>query len=908
MIVKNETAVIEACLDSVRSLVDYVLIEDTGSTDGTQALIRGWLDRNGMPGVVIEEPWRDFAYNRTHALERLRERDEVDYALIIDADDRLVAQDGFDPTTFKAALSDDFYDIEIRHGGVRFARPQLCANWLPFTFKAVLHEYLETPPQAVSRGQAQGFFIETSRGGARNKNPRKYQDDAATLEKALATETDPFLVSRYTFYLAQSYKDSGEREKALASYEKRATLGYWAEETFVSLYETAKLKRALDRPVDDVIATCEQATAAAPRRAEALHFAALTCRAVGRNEQGYEFAKRGLELAFPSGGLFVETWIYDYGLLDELAVNGYWSGHCRDSLDACLKMLASPALPSGMRERVLQNARFAFDKLPADPDLGAAGAVGLVAQHPLAPERPLRSRVNGAPRVLLAILAKQKEPMLPLFLDCIEALDYPKAAISLYVRTNNNTDGTERILREWIDRVGREYASVEFDGENVPETVEQFGAHEWNATRFRVLGRIRNISLRRTVEQQCEFYFVPDVDNFIRPCTLRELVALDLPIVAPLLRSIAPGVYYSNYHAEIDANGYYVQCDQYYWILNRWIRGVVEVPVVHTTYLVRADVIPELTYEDATDRHEYVVFSASARRADVPQYIDNRQIYGYLVFDVGSEQHVPGGIELARSYLSADLVASRRGVRRPAPPRLFACFGQHGSGSTWLFNLSREICSAAGVPFVSVHRDSKANLPWDAPGSPLIIARTHNPMKDFEDYVVESGAPAVITVRDPRDALVSFRQRFPESLARDFDQALRAIAHSARRLVALHKRRALPVFRYEDGFIGQRDTFVRIAAMLGLEIADAQRDAILAGLAPEAVRKTIATLEQAGAIRGEAVWDRETHWHANHVGDGRIGKFRDALSAEEQLRIEDETREFCEHFGYAVAPRPRSDS
>ena len=42
----------------------------------------------------------------------------------------------------------------------------------------------------------------------------------------------------------------------------------------------------------------------------------------------------------------------------------------------------------------------------------------------------------------MRLLAKQKEACLPLYLDCIEALDYPKSSIVLYVRTNNNTDGT----------------------------------------------------------------------------------------------------------------------------------------------------------------------------------------------------------------------------------------------------------------------------------------------------------------------------------------------------------------------------------------------------------------------------------------------------------------------------------
>ena len=146
--------------------------------------------------------------------------------------------------------------------------------------------------------------------------------------------------------------------------------------------------------------------------------------------------------------------------------------------------------------------------------------------------------------------------------------------------------------------------------------------------------------MRRARELGCDFYFVADVDNFIRPATLRELVALDLPIAAPLLRSIAPEQFYSNYHAEIDANGYYKGCDQYFWILERRVRGVVEVPVVHCTYLVRADVIPELTYEDASGRHEYVVFSDSARKADIPQYLDNRQVYGYVTFGEG-EQDLP---------------------------------------------------------------------------------------------------------------------------------------------------------------------------------------------------------------------------------------------------------------------------
>src|SRR5712691_10750880 len=97
MIVKDEAALIRRCLDSAQALIDYVLIVDTGSTDGTQAVVWNYLSDTGLPGLVADEPWRDFAYNRTLALRRMRvDMPSVDYALMLDADDFLVLDDGFD--------------------------------------------------------------------------------------------------------------------------------------------------------------------------------------------------------------------------------------------------------------------------------------------------------------------------------------------------------------------------------------------------------------------------------------------------------------------------------------------------------------------------------------------------------------------------------------------------------------------------------------------------------------------------------------------------------------------------------------------------------------------------------------------------------------------------------------------
>src|SRR5262249_53225580 len=161
------------------------------------------------------------------------------------------------------------------------------------------------------------------------------------------------------------------------------------------------LMAALGRPFDEIIATYLRATETVPARAEALHAASRYCRDHGRNAEGYEYARRGIDLPQPAGALFAQPWVYDYGLLDEFAVNGYWAGAYRESLDACLRLLAGDKLPRSMRARVIANARFAAGKLPGPPDLGSLGAEGFIEQHALAPQRSLRSRIGHARRVLL---------------------------------------------------------------------------------------------------------------------------------------------------------------------------------------------------------------------------------------------------------------------------------------------------------------------------------------------------------------------------------------------------------------------------------------------------------------------------------------------------------------------------
>ncbi len=283
VIARNEAAVIERCIASAALLVDHVLVVDTGSTDGTQDIVRG------LGGMVVEEPWRDFAYNRSHALAEHRKL-SLDYVLMLDADDTIAG-------SVAPNMCRDLYDVPISYDSIRYSRPQLMRNSMPFFFKGVVHEYLDCG-EPFTRATAEGLTIYVGRDGSRSRNPRKYEEDAALLERELDAETDPFLRSRYTFYLAQSYRDCGQREKAIDAYLRRATLGYWAEEVYVSFLEAGDLMAALGWPHETVMAAYGAAARTVPGRAEAWHAMERFC------------AGQRAGMTAPEGALFLRPAAY----------------------------------------------------------------------------------------------------------------------------------------------------------------------------------------------------------------------------------------------------------------------------------------------------------------------------------------------------------------------------------------------------------------------------------------------------------------------------------------------------------------------------------------------------------------------------------------------------------------------
>jgi len=341
MIVKNESHVIERCLKSVKPLIDYWVIVDTGSTDGTQEIIKNFM--SDVPGELYESPWVDFAHNRNEALQLAK--DKADYALFLDADDQYVIEDGF---SFPETLDKDYYNIVVHHGTWTHKRPELIKTSKFWEWRDVLHEAI-CPLEGRSGETLKGIFYLVNTDGARSQDSTKFLKDIEVLKKALEKEPNH---RRYAFYLAQSYKDAGLHEEAIQAYERRIKMGGWDQEIFWSLLQIAHLKEWLNRHEAEVIAAYKRAYYYRPSRVEPLYHAAHYHLTRGNYHEGYRLAKKGLKLKKNDDILFIDSAIYDYQLLLDFSLCAFYTGQIPEAYLASNLLLTKENIPPHVRRQV----------------------------------------------------------------------------------------------------------------------------------------------------------------------------------------------------------------------------------------------------------------------------------------------------------------------------------------------------------------------------------------------------------------------------------------------------------------------------------------------------------------------------------------------------------------------------
>src|ERR1039457_4850837 len=216
----NEEAIIPRLLASVSDVVSRFIFYDTGSTDGTVALLKA------AGADVLEGAFEDFGRSRTKLTQFAKGKAE--WFLLLDCDHSLQVVGEF------PVLCEDIACYSIQHAGdFSYWTPRLLRGDRDWVFSQSTHEYLEHSEAAV---KLPGVQIRHHDDGGCKAD--KFTRDHALL--AAEFRRDP-TNSRALFYLANTKRDMNLRNSARQLYLKRAEMGGWEEERWYAQFEAARV-------------------------------------------------------------------------------------------------------------------------------------------------------------------------------------------------------------------------------------------------------------------------------------------------------------------------------------------------------------------------------------------------------------------------------------------------------------------------------------------------------------------------------------------------------------------------------------------------------------------------------------------------------------------------------------------
>ncbi len=365
MIVRNESAIITRCLDSIKNQVDYIVITDTGSTDNTVNIINQYLVDNKIKGKVYQEEWKNFGYNRTKSIENAQnwlDEQKIDksynYLLTIDADMILIFSDKFKKTDLQ------YYDQWLLYqynNLVKWYNSRIFKASLPFKCIGVTHEYWGCD-EDCKQSRIDTLYINDKGDGGCKSN--KFSRDIELLKKGLEDEPDNY---RYYFYLAQSYGDSGDHDNAIKWYNKRIDAKGWDEEIFISYKRIGDFYMEKGEE-EKAIYNWTRAYECLPSRSESLYKICNFYRNKGHNYSSLMYIRTGIKITYPQHlVLFLQYPIYKYKFIEELSIIAFYTNKRKEGLLSCQYLLLNSIkdnIPEDSRQLALQNNFFYINSIP----------------------------------------------------------------------------------------------------------------------------------------------------------------------------------------------------------------------------------------------------------------------------------------------------------------------------------------------------------------------------------------------------------------------------------------------------------------------------------------------------------------------------------------------------------------
>lgn len=343
MMLKDEAHCIKKTIESLHvnglDFADRWVVLDTGSTDGTQDILRkelgGFLE-------LYEEPFVNFSVSRNRCLDLCGQKTE--YILMLSADEVVenpaVLRQFLSTRRHERGFQDEAYMVDVFFkGAMTYKSARVTRSWAKWRYVGATHEVLCRPGGNPDVPVVVGSRI-VFEGDSKNEGSKKFERDVALLSRAV--EENPS-EGRSWFYLGMSYHWAGKPLQAIKSLDKRIALGGWKEEVFFARLTKARAACSLGISWSGCLELYLQAHAEAAHRAEPLADVAKHYHEAEDHASCVLFASRAFALPYPTKDvLFVEKAVYDWIVADYVAIHAYYIGElelgeraARHALKAC---------------------------------------------------------------------------------------------------------------------------------------------------------------------------------------------------------------------------------------------------------------------------------------------------------------------------------------------------------------------------------------------------------------------------------------------------------------------------------------------------------------------------------------------------------------------------------------------
>jgi glycosyltransferase involved in cell wall biosynthesis len=343
LMVKNESPRIRVTLDSVASIVDGLIVFDTGSEDRTVDIIKEFSKESKIPLHLKIGKFENFAISRNKLLAFADAlADDYDYYLLMDSNDELVVSMSKDVLKNTISDYDCMYVHQKLHVGsaydVDFHNVRIIKSRRGFEYVGPVHEYVKIPEDAkVGKLPDETLLFQDRIKDDDGKTRNRWESDVKILEKELVDRPDE---SRTQYYLAQTYACLGMNQKARDAYEKRSfnENGFY-EERFLSMMAVGDLEKDVYEKIKWYVKAY-----VFTNRAEPL---VKICRIFRSPEMklyelGFAFAKIACDLGYPENcTLHVDRKCYAHDRWQELSISAYYVEEYEIGKRACEKAIAS---------------------------------------------------------------------------------------------------------------------------------------------------------------------------------------------------------------------------------------------------------------------------------------------------------------------------------------------------------------------------------------------------------------------------------------------------------------------------------------------------------------------------------------------------------------------------------------